>query len=75
MTKSWRFAPGQRQIDPKHISKLCQKYITSKREQLVLTGTLTDFNPIEQVWDELDRKIRPKQPTSVALFWQLFHEN
>ena len=59
--------------DLKHSCKICQKYIKSKEEQhvLQLLSWLTQsavLNPIEQVWDELDRKVRAKQATSAAHF-------
>ena len=66
--------------DSKHISKLCQRYIKSKEEQHVLQlmswlVQSVDINPIELVWDELDQKIRPKQPTNEAHHWQLLQES
>ncbi len=33
------------------------------------------LNPIELLWDELDRKVRAKQPTSAAHLWQLLQES
>ena len=35
----------------------------------------SDLNTIELVWDELDQKVRAKQPTSTAYFWLLLQEN
>ena len=66
--------------DPKYTSKLCQRYIKSKEEQhviqlmswLVQSG---DLNPIGLVWNELDWKVRAKQPPSTAYFWQLLQES
>ena len=34
-----------------------------------------DLNPIEPVWDELDQKIRVKQPTNAAHLWQILLES
>ena len=31
-----------------------------------------DINPIEMVWDELDRRAKEKQPTSTQHMWELF---
>ena len=42
--------------DPKHTSKVCQRYIKSKEEQCVIQAA--DLNPIELVWDELERKVK-----------------
>ena len=57
--------------DLKHFSKLCQRYIKSKEEQHVRQlmswpAQSADLNPIELVWDELDQKVRAKQPGSAA---------
>ena len=30
-----------------------------------------DLNPIEMVWDELDHKVKEKQPTSAHHMWEL----
>ena len=34
-----------------------------------------DLNPIELVWDELDQKVRAKQPTSAAHLGQHLQES
>jgi hypothetical protein len=31
-------------------------------------------NPIEMFWDELDRRVKEKQPTSVQHIWELLLE-
>ena len=33
-----------------------------------------DLNPIELVWDELDRRVKAKQPTSVTHLWELLQQ-
>ena len=33
-----------------------------------------DLNPIEMVWDELDRRMKAKQPTSAQHMWELIHD-
>ena len=60
--------------DPKHTSKLCQRYFKSKEEwhflQLMsLLVQSADLYPIELVWDELDQKVRAKQAASTAHLW------
>ena len=65
--------------DPKHIRKLCQSYIKSKEEQHVfqtisLPVQSADLNPIELIWDELDRKVKVKQATNKAHLWQFLQE-
>ena len=33
-----------------------------------------DLNPIEMVWDELDRSVKEKQPTSTQHMWELLQD-
>ncbi|MGH0149137.1 UNVERIFIED_CONTAM: hypothetical protein FKN15_033882 [Acipenser sinensis] len=33
-----------------------------------------DLNPIELVWDELDRSVKAKQPTSATHLWELLQQ-
>ena len=33
-----------------------------------------DLNPIEMIWDELDRRVKEKQPTSVQHMWELLQD-
>ena len=34
-----------------------------------------NLNPIEAVWDDLDRKVRAKQPTSAPHLWKILQES
>ena len=57
--------------DLNNTSKFCQRYIKSKEKLRVLQllswpAQSTDLNPIELMWNELDRKIRAKQATNTA---------
>ena len=33
-----------------------------------------DLNPIERVWDELDRRVKAKQHTSATHLWELVQQ-
>ena len=33
-----------------------------------------DLNPIEMVWDKLDRRVKKKQPTSAQHMWELLQD-
>ena len=33
-----------------------------------------DINRIEMVWDELDNRVKEKQPTSAQHMWELLHD-
>ncbi|CDQ73639.1 unnamed protein product [Oncorhynchus mykiss] len=65
--------------DPTHTSRLCKGYLTKKESDGVLhqmTWPLQspDLNPIEMVWDELDRRVKEKQPTSAQHMWELLQD-
>ena len=38
------------------------------------TNQSLDLNPIEMVWDELDRRGKEKQPTSAQHLWELLQD-
>lgn len=65
----------QQDNDPKHTSNYCQNYLKSKEEEGVLElmewpPQSPDSNPIELLWDELDRKVRSMRPTSESHLWE-----
>ena len=39
------------------------------------TAQSLDFNPVELVCDELDRRVKAKLPTSDTHFWELLQQN
>jgi transposase len=58
-----------------HTSRLCKGYLTKKESDGVLRQMTwppqsSDLNPIEMVWDELDRRVKEKQPTSAEHMWE-----
>ena len=65
----------QQDNDPKHTSKMCKKYLQNKEkfralEVMIWPPQSPDLNPIELLWDELDREIRKKSITSKEILWQ-----
>ena len=66
----------QQDNDPKHTSRLCKGYLTKKESDGVLRQMTwppqsPDLNPIKMVWDEMDRRVKAKGPTSAQHFWEL----
>uniref|UniRef100_A0AAZ3SF00 G-protein coupled receptors family 1 profile domain-containing protein n=1 Tax=Oncorhynchus tshawytscha TaxID=74940 RepID=A0AAZ3SF00_ONCTS len=65
--------------DPKHSSRLCKGYLTKKESdgvlhQMAWPPQSPDLNPIEMVWDELDRRVKDKQPTSAQHMCELLQD-
>lgn len=62
--------------DPKHTSLLCRNYLAEaenagKLKVMTWPPQSPDCNPIELLWDELDRKVRQECPTSKTQLWTL----
>ena len=60
----------QQDNDPKHTYRLCKGYLTKKESdgvlhQMTWPPQSPDLNPIEMVWDELDHRVKEKQPTGL----------
>ena len=62
-----------------HTSRLCKGYLTKKESDGVLhqmswSPQSTNLNPIEMVWDELDRRVKEKQQASAQQMWELLRD-
>ena len=62
-----------------HTPRLCKGYLTKKESdgvlhQMTWPPQSSDLNPIEMVWDELDRRVKKKQPTSAQHMWELLQD-
>uniref|UniRef100_A0AAZ3SCP7 Tc1-like transposase DDE domain-containing protein n=1 Tax=Oncorhynchus tshawytscha TaxID=74940 RepID=A0AAZ3SCP7_ONCTS len=58
-----------RRITTQHPSRLC-KESDGVLHQMTWSPQSPDLNPIEMVWDELDRRVKEKQPTSAQHMWE-----
>jgi transposase-like protein len=69
----------QQDNDPKHTSRLFKGYLTKKESdgvlhQMTWSPQSPDLNPIEMVWDEVDHRVKEKQPTSAQHMWELLQD-
>lgn len=69
----------QQDNDPKHTSKLCMNYLKKKQDDgalqiLTWPPQSPDVNPIELLWDELDRRVRDQRPTKIPNLWDCLKE-
>ena len=65
--------------DPKYTSRLWKGYLTKKKSdgvlhQITWPPQSPNLNPIEMVWDELDIRVKEKQPTSAQHMWKLLQD-
>ena len=65
----------QQDSDPKHTSRLCQNYLRWKNKTVGFKSwndqQSVQTDPIKMIWDELDRRVKAKQPTSATHMWEL----
>lgn len=69
----------QQDNDPKHTSKLCKEYLASLEKKKTLKvmkwpPQSPDLNPIELLWEELDRAVRKTRSTSASNLWNILKE-
>lgn len=62
--------------DPKHTARICSQYLRDQSEANVLRimtwpPQSPDLNPIELLWDELDRRVRSFGPSSKEQLWNV----
>ena len=61
-----------------HTSGLCNGYFTKKEsdgaESDDQASKIADINTFEMVWDESDRRVKDKQPTSAQHMWELLQD-
>lgn len=69
----------QQDNDPKHTFRLCKSYLESKESEGVIEvmewpPQSPDVNPIELLWEELDRQARMMCPTSEKTMFDCLKE-
>lgn len=69
----------QQDNDPKHTSRLCKNYLQSLENKKILRNMewppqSPDCNPIELLWDELDRRVRKQRITSEVHLWEVLQQ-
>ena len=69
----------QQDDDPKHTSKLCKNYLGKMQSAGILSvmewpAHSPDLNAIELLWEQLDRIVRKKCPSSQSNLWEVLQE-
>uniref|UniRef100_A0A4W5MIC2 Uncharacterized protein n=1 Tax=Hucho hucho TaxID=62062 RepID=A0A4W5MIC2_9TELE len=61
--------------DPKHTSRLLtKKESDGALHHMIWPPQSPDLNPVEMVWDELDLRVKEKQPSSAQHMWELLQD-
>ena len=63
-----------------HTSRLCKDYLTKKESdgvlhQMTWPPQSPALNPTEMVWDELNCRVKEKQPTRAQQMWKLLQDH
>uniref|UniRef100_A0AAZ3QMB2 Tc1-like transposase DDE domain-containing protein n=1 Tax=Oncorhynchus tshawytscha TaxID=74940 RepID=A0AAZ3QMB2_ONCTS len=61
--------------DPKHTSKVVAKWLKDNKVKLLeWPSQHHDFNPIENLWAELKKRVQARRPTNLTQLHQLCQE-
>lgn len=72
LAEDWIF---QQDNDPKHTSKLIQNWLNDKKLNVLKWPSQSpDLNPIEHLWEELDKRIRTRNFTKTGDLFKVLSE-
>ena len=61
--------------DPKHSSKVVAKWLKDNKVKILeWPSQSSDLNPIENVWEELKKRVRARMPLNLTQLHQLCQE-
>ena len=72
MPRGWIF---QQDNDPKHTSRVAKKFFDSKKIRVMQWPSQSpDLNPIEHLWEHLERQIKGRKPSSKDKLFEILKE-